>query len=73
MGYTAKQVMKILEENGWVLDRIDSSHHIYRKVGFVRSVPVPYHKNKDSDLGVFAKKILKQAHIDPETKKEISE
>ncbi len=73
MGYTAKQVMKILEENGWVLARINGSHHIYTKTGFDRPIPVPYHKEKDSDLGVFAKQILKQAHIDTKTKKEISE
>ena len=71
MGLTAKQVMKILKKNGWKLDRIESSHHIFRKEGVTRSVPVPVHKGKDSDLGFFAKEILKEANIDPITLKEI--
>ena len=71
MGMTAKQVMKILKKNGWKLDRIESSHHIFKKEGFNRSVPVPYHKGKDDDLGFFAKEILKEANIDPKTLKEV--
>ena len=71
MGMTAKQVMKVLKKNGWKLDRIESSHHIFKKEGHNRSVPVPYHKGKDSDLGFFAKEILKEAGIDPVTLKEI--
>lgn len=50
---TAKQVMKILKKNGWKLDRIESSHHIFKKEGYIRSVPVPFHKGKDDDLGFF--------------------
>ena len=37
-----------------------SSHHIYIKEGF-RSIPVPFHGNKD--LGDFGKRILKEAGI----------
>jgi predicted RNA binding protein YcfA (HicA-like mRNA interferase family) len=57
---TAKDVIKILKKNGWKLDRIKSSHHIYVKDG-CRSVPVPIHGNKD--IGNFAKRILKEAGI----------
>ena len=71
MGMTAKQVMKILKKNGWKLDRIESSHHIFKKTGYSRSVPVPLHKGKDDDLGFFAKEILKEANIDPKTLKEV--
>ena len=70
-GMTAKQVMKILKKNGWTLARINSSHHVFEKQGFDRPVPVPYHKGKDSDLGNFAKQILREANIDPDTKEEI--
>lgn len=70
MGMTAKQLMKILKKNGWKLNRINSSHHIFVKEGFARPVPVPFHKGKDDDLGDFAKDILKQANIDPKTLKE---
>jgi predicted RNA binding protein YcfA (HicA-like mRNA interferase family) len=57
---TAKEVINILKANGWKLDRITSSHHIFVKDG-CRSVPVPFHGNVD--LGILGKRILKQAGI----------
>ena len=69
MELTAKDVIKILKSNGWTLDRINGSHHIFKKDGFMRSVSVPVHKNKDIDQ--FAKAILKEAHIDVVTHKEV--
>jgi len=57
---TAKEIMKIMKENGWVLARITSSHHIFDKSG-CRPVSVPLHGNKD--LGNFGKELLKQAGI----------
>ena len=68
MGLTAKQVMKILKQNGWEKVRIEGSHHIFEKEGFERPIPVPFHGNKD--LGDFGKKILKEANINYRTKKE---
>jgi predicted RNA binding protein YcfA (HicA-like mRNA interferase family) len=57
---TAKQVAAILEANGWKLDRINGSHHVFVKAGY-RSVAVPFHGNKD--IGNLAKRILKEAGI----------
>jgi predicted RNA binding protein YcfA (HicA-like mRNA interferase family) len=57
---TNKQVMKILRQHGWTLDRISGSHYVFEKSG-LRPVSVPYHGNKD--LGDFAKEILKEAGI----------
>ena len=68
MGFTAKQIMKILKANGWKKVRIESSHHVFEKEGFDRPVPVPLHGNKD--LGNFGNKILKEAKINPRTLKE---
>ena len=68
MGFTAKQIMKILKANGWKKVRIESSHHIFEKEGFDRPVPVPLHGNKD--LGNFGNTILKEAKINPKTLKE---
>lgn len=70
MGMTAKQVIKILKKNGWKLARINSSHHIFVKEGCERPIPVPFHKGKDDNLGDFAKDILKEANINPQTLKE---
>jgi predicted RNA binding protein YcfA (HicA-like mRNA interferase family) len=57
---TAHEVVKILEAHGWMLDRKNSSHHIYVKEGH-RSIPIPFHSNKD--LGDFGKEILSEAKI----------
>ena len=58
---TGKQVAKILENNGWVRDRIKGAHHIYIKEDSRRSIPDPIHRNKD--IGVLANRILRQANI----------
>ncbi|MCL2139624.1 MAG: type II toxin-antitoxin system HicA family toxin [Treponema sp.] len=57
---TAKEIMKILKANGWELERITSSHHIFSRPGR-RPVSVPLHGKKD--LGDFGKMILSQAGI----------
>lgn len=61
---TGRQLIKILEENGWYLARTESSHWIYLKEGACRPIPVPMHGNKD--IGVLAKRILKEAGIKEE-------
>ncbi len=58
---TGKQVIEIFKAHGWSVDRINGSHHIMVKEG-CRSIPIPVHGNED--LGVRAKKILKQADIE---------
>jgi len=57
---TAKQVMDMLRANGWMLDRINGSHHVFVKDG-CRPVSVPFHGNKD--IGNLAKRIIKEAGI----------
>lgn len=56
-----KQVIKKLEDNGWMLSRVNGSHHIMIKSG-MRSVPVPVHGN--SDIGIdLLKRIEKQSGV----------
>ena len=38
-------VRKLLESNGWVLVRISSSHHIFKKAG-APDVSIPVHHGK---------------------------
>jgi len=57
---TAKEVMSILKKNGWKLERISGSHHVFDKSG-CRPITVPFHGN--TDMGVLGKRILKQAGI----------
>ena len=56
-----KQLRKILESHGWVLDRISGSHHIMIKDGY-GSIPVPIHAARDIKKGT-ANSILKKAGI----------
>ncbi|MDR2193960.1 MAG: type II toxin-antitoxin system HicA family toxin [Treponema sp.] len=57
---TAQHVIEKLQKNGWVLDRIKGSHHIFVKADH-RPLPVPFHGNKD--IGNLGKRILKEAGI----------
>jgi predicted RNA binding protein YcfA (HicA-like mRNA interferase family) len=56
-----KQLKKLLETNGWRLDRISGSHHILIREGR-RSVPIPIHGNAELPRGLLSA-ILKQAGI----------
>ncbi len=58
---TGKDMVRLLRENGWAVDRISGSHHIMVKVG-KRAVPVPVHGKKDLPRGLVAA-ILRQAEI----------
>lgn len=54
-------MIKIMEQEGWTLDRINGSHHIMVKTGH-RAVPVPVHGSED--LGPLAKRIFREAGIE---------
>lgn len=57
---TGKDVVKLLRENGWVIDRVSGSHHIMKKGG--RTLSVPVHANRDLAKGLlFA--LLKEAGL----------
>lgn len=60
--YTAKEIIKVLERRGFVLDRTKGSHCIYRMPDGSKRVIVPMH-NRDLPKGTFHS-ILKQAGID---------
>ncbi len=54
-----KELVKLLRENGWELNRINGSHHIMIKDG--RSLSVPVH-NTDMKPGTL-NKLLKDAGL----------
>lgn len=43
--YSPREVIKILKENGWCLNRITGDHYIFRKEKIVNIVVVPISKN----------------------------
>ena len=59
---SGKEFCKILERNGWVLARINGSHHIYIKIGSDLRISVPVHKKDDLKIGLL-KKLLKLTNI----------
>ena len=61
---TPQKIIKILKKNGFALDRIKGSHHIYYHNGTKKRVVVPLHK-KDLPRGTLLE-ILKQAGISKE-------
>lgn len=58
---TPKKVIKIIEDRGFILDRIKGSHHIFYNPDTKRRVVIPLHKN-DLPIGTLLE-IFKQAGI----------
>jgi predicted RNA binding protein YcfA (HicA-like mRNA interferase family) len=44
---SGKRLCKVLEEHGWVLQRIHGSHHIYAQPGRAVILTVPVHGHRD--------------------------
>jgi predicted RNA binding protein YcfA (HicA-like mRNA interferase family) len=49
---SGKDFAKVLEQNGWILLRIQGSHHIYGKPGVPDRISVPIHGNKSLKTGL---------------------
>jgi predicted RNA binding protein YcfA (HicA-like mRNA interferase family) len=60
--YTTKEIIRLLEKNGFVFDLASGSHQIYMLPDGSKRVIVPLH-NKDLPKGTL-QSILKQAGID---------
>ena len=63
MGKKVREVITLLEMNGWRFLREKGDHKIYGKPGMRRSVPVPGKMSEDLDNRLYYQ-ILKQAGID---------
>jgi len=48
---SGKQLSKIVEQRGWILQRVTGSHHIYQNYEFEKILSIPVHKNKDLKIG----------------------
>ena len=60
MTMTGKELLKLLREHGWEIDRIVGSHHTLKKGN--QTITVPVHANKDVSTGLL-NKLLKQVGI----------
>lgn len=59
---SGKELAKVLEQNGWILLRIQGSHHIYGKPGVPERLSVPIHGNKSLKVGLL-RHLLKVADL----------
>jgi predicted RNA binding protein YcfA (HicA-like mRNA interferase family) len=58
----AKELIKLLEQNGWQEVRCRGSHHIFKHPEIPLSIPVAFHGSKDIPPGTL-NKILKAARL----------
>ena len=49
---SGKKFIKILEQKGWNLKRINGSHHILTHPEKTEIISVPVHKNEDLKIGL---------------------
>ena len=63
MNYSAKNLIKVLEQKGYYFKRANGSHQLYYNASTGKTVIVPVHGNKDLSKGLFFS-LLKQAGID---------
>ena len=59
---SGKQFAKILESHGWILVRVNGSHHVYTQSGNPARISLPIHKNEDLKVGLL-KHFMKVAGI----------
>jgi len=59
---SGKKLCKIVERKGWVLKRINGSHHVYKKEGKEELLVIPVHKNQDLKTGLL-RSIMRIAEI----------
>ena len=59
---SGKQLAKLLEKKGWMLLRVQGSHHIYGKSGNDARISVPVHKNQTLKIGLL-RHLLKTAKL----------
>jgi predicted RNA binding protein YcfA (HicA-like mRNA interferase family) len=55
----SRDIKRRLEKDGWVLERVSGSHHIFRKLGGGEVIVLP-HPKKDLGVGL-VRAIYKQA------------
>lgn len=59
---SGKELVKLLEKHGWVLLRVQGSHHIYGKKDSYTRLSVPIHGNQTLKIGLL-KHLLKMAGL----------
>jgi predicted RNA binding protein YcfA (HicA-like mRNA interferase family) len=61
---SGKEFARLLEAQGWTVQRISGSHHIYVKAGSSIHISVPIHGNASLKLGLL-RHLMKLAVLQP--------
>jgi predicted RNA binding protein YcfA (HicA-like mRNA interferase family) len=59
---TGTELCRLLELNGWRLQRISGSHHIYTKAGERKVLSIPVHGNRSLKPGL-ASRLARDASL----------
>jgi predicted RNA binding protein YcfA (HicA-like mRNA interferase family) len=62
---SGKRLCKIVEQQGWVLQRITGSHHIYKSLETGQVLSIPVHRNQNLKVGTL-KALMKIAQLSEE-------
>ncbi len=62
---SGKRLSTIVEQKGWILQRITGSHHIYENPDTNQIISIPVHRNKDLKIGTL-KALMKKAELTEE-------
>ena len=49
---SGKQLARLAISKGWILSRVNGSHHVYLKDGRVERLVIPIHGNKSLKIGL---------------------
>lgn len=62
---SGKRLCKLVEQKGWVLQRVTGSHHIYESPNTGQILSIPVHRNQDLKVGTL-KALMKIAQLSEE-------
>ncbi|MEA1895999.1 MAG: type II toxin-antitoxin system HicA family toxin [Euryarchaeota archaeon] len=60
--WPGRKIIRVFKKAGWILDRIEGSHHILVKAGTEEILVVPVHGNKPIKVGLL-KGLIKDAGL----------
>lgn len=49
---SGKEFIRLIQKRGWLLKRINGSHHIFTKAGQPERIVVPVHGNRPLKIGL---------------------
>ncbi len=62
---SGKQLCKLVEQKGWILQRITGNHHIYANTELKQTLSIPVHRNQDLKIGTL-RALMKIAQLSEE-------